>query len=173
VCPCSVIATPIEEVGRQQSTQLFARASGTTRSWLLATSCMLGYMPTIVTWPIQCTVHCQLHVHAHAHAHLQARKEAEAWKPRLDSAQEELFKLEKALELKVRPFCEYSVSSPACVQPSMCPAQNVSSPKCVQPSMLSNVLLTGSRRASAVLLPDSLLMTSEWQVDVPPHLLSQ
>lgn len=32
----------------------------------------------------------------------QARKEAEEWKPRLDAAQEELFKLEKALEIKVR-----------------------------------------------------------------------
>jgi hypothetical protein len=32
---------------------------------------------------------------------LQARKEAEEWKPRLDSSQEELFKLEKALEIKV------------------------------------------------------------------------
>lgn len=31
----------------------------------------------------------------------QARKEAEEWKPRLDAAQTELFKLERALELKV------------------------------------------------------------------------
>ena len=33
--------------------------------------------------------------------YVQARKEAAEWKPRLDSAQEELFKLEKALEIKV------------------------------------------------------------------------
>lgn len=32
----------------------------------------------------------------------QARKEAEEWRPRLDAAQTELFKLERALELKVR-----------------------------------------------------------------------
>lgn len=32
----------------------------------------------------------------------QALKEAESWKPRLDDAQKELFKLERALEMKVR-----------------------------------------------------------------------
>lgn len=33
--------------------------------------------------------------------HAQARKEAESWRGRLDDAQTELFKLEKALEIKV------------------------------------------------------------------------
>jgi hypothetical protein len=33
---------------------------------------------------------------------LQARKEAESWRPRLDAAEKELFKLERGLEMKVR-----------------------------------------------------------------------
>lgn len=31
----------------------------------------------------------------------QARKEAESWRPRLDAAEKELFKLERGLEMKV------------------------------------------------------------------------
>lgn len=46
-------------------------------------------VPTLVCTPFAAPNACQ------------ARKEAEEWKPRLDAAQTELFKLERALELKV------------------------------------------------------------------------
>jgi hypothetical protein len=49
-----------------------------------------------------------------------ARREAESWKPRLDDAQRDLFKLERALELKARDTCcIYNLSELLSLQPCM------------------------------------------------------
>lgn len=89
-----------------------ASAAGTKGGPVPSMLCLCAYRPCITAAPenevltarpSQLLLACNLSVLCCAVFRVfQARKEAEEWKPRLDAAQEELFKLEKALEIKVR-----------------------------------------------------------------------